>query len=122
MGGKIVHDDDVARRQGWDQTVFEIGAEDQPVHRSIDDKGRSDRIAAQTGDKSGDLPMPVRHAADEPLAAPATSAQPRHVGAGAGLVDEHQPRRIKRGLIFFPTLPRLSHVGAFLLAGVHDFF
>jgi hypothetical protein len=66
--------------------------------------------------------MTVRHAADHTSAARAPPAQPGHVGAGAGLVDEHQPCRVKRGLIFSPALARVGHVGAFLLRGVQDFF
>jgi hypothetical protein len=87
----------------------------------IDDKGRGHRAAAQGGDKRRDLPVAMRNPANQPAALRAT-AGPRHVGTGAGPVDEHQPRRIKRGLILSPTLPRRGHVGALLLAGVQDFF
>jgi hypothetical protein len=98
------------------------GQEDRAVHRVIDDKRRDDRLAAQGGDKGGDLPMAMRHKADQPRAAPGAAAGADHVGAGAGLVEEHQVRRIKRGLLVPPALARLGDVGALLLAGVQNFF
>ena len=66
--------------------------------------------------------MTVRDQANQPRAAPGPAAGSRHVGAGAGLVDEHQVRGVKRGLILAPALARLGHVGALLLAGVQNFF
>jgi hypothetical protein len=88
----------------------------------IDDKGRGDRAAAQSGDKGGDLPVAVRDPANQPRAAPGAAAGAGHVGTGAGLVDEHQVGGIKGGLILSPAFARLGHIGAFLLAGVQNFF
>jgi hypothetical protein len=78
--------------------------------------------AAQGGDKRGDLPVAMRHKTNQPPTARRAAAGPRHVGTGAGLIDEHQPRRVKRGLILSPTLPRRGHVRPLLLAGVLNFF
>jgi len=129
---EVVHDDDVAVAQGRDQALAHIGQENRAVHRVIDDKGCGDRVAAQPGDKGGDLPVGVRHKANQPRAAPRATAGSGHGGAGAGLVDEHQvPHgsspwaegpRVKRGLILSPALARLRDVRAFLLAGVQNFF
>ena len=88
----------------------------------IDDKGRADLAAAQSGDKGCDLPVAVRHKADQPRAAPRATTGSGHVGAGAGLVNEHQVGGIKRGLIFSPALARRGDIRAFLLAGVQNFF
>src|SRR5882762_7100180 len=66
--------------------------------------------------------LPPRHPADNPAAAFGAPAQPRHVGGGAGLVDEHQPRRIEVGLRGDPGGSRCGDVRPLLLAGVHDFF
>ena len=48
--------------------------------------------------------------------------RPRHVGRGAGLVDEDQLRRIKTGLAVLPGRPRRLHVRPRLLGGVRGFF
>jgi len=85
-------------------------------------RGEDNRAAAQAGDKGGDLPVPVRHPANQPPAARRAAAGPHHIGAGAGLVDEHQPRWIKRGLILSPALSCRGHVRPFLFAGVQNFF
>jgi hypothetical protein len=65
--------------------------------------------------------MTVRHATAEPLAAAAAAAKPGHVGAGAGLVDEDEPARVKRSLALFPTLARFGHVRPVLLRRVQGF-
>ncbi len=119
---EIVHDDEVAFGQGRDQALADIGQEDCAIHRVIDDKGRGDLAAAQSGDKGGDLPVAVRHPANEPRAAPRATTGSGHISAGAGLVDEHQVGGIKGGLIVPPALARLGDVGTFLLAGVQNFF
>ncbi len=66
--------------------------------------------------------MAMRYPADQARAAPRAATGAGHVGAGAGLVDKHQPGRIKVGLILLVSAAPLGHVGALLLAGVHDFF
>lgn len=43
------------------------------------------------------------------------AAKPHHIGRGCGLVDEHQPGRIKHALLSHPAPTRAGHVGALLL-------
>jgi hypothetical protein len=62
------------------------------------------------------------HPSDQPETASATPAPARHVGGRAGLVEKHQPPRIKPWLEVFPYQPRRRHVGALRLGGVHGFF
>jgi PKHD-type hydroxylase len=38
VGGQIVQDHDIARLEGWAKLGLDIGLEDAPVHRCIDDK------------------------------------------------------------------------------------
>ena len=52
------------------------------------------------------------------LAPPAAAMAPRHVGAGPGLVDEHQPLGIEVELAVEPLLAPLQGVGAILLGRV----
>ena len=71
-------------------------------------------------------PEAVRqHAADivdQPLATRSTAAQPHHRGVGGGLVDEHQPRRVKHALVAHPAAAGAGHVRALLLHRVQSFF
>lgn len=71
VGGQIVHDDNVAGHQRGSQAVLEIGAEDPPVHRPVDDKGCGYRIDPHPRHQGGGLPVTVRHATDQPGTAPA---------------------------------------------------
>ena len=50
------------------------------------------------------------------------TTQTRHLGGGAGFIDEDQLLRIKIGLSVEPVLPALGHVGPILLARVSAFF
>jgi hypothetical protein len=119
---QVIHDDDVAWRQGGQQALPDVFDKDRAGHRAIDDKGRGDRVVAQPGDEGHCLPMAPRHAADDPVAARRTAAQPGHIGGSAGFVDEDQPGRIESGLIRFPGDTRFGDVRPLLLGGVHDFF
>src|SRR6516164_10920126 len=66
--------------------------------------------------------MPLWHTTDQALAAPATAAQPHHLGIGGGLVDEHKVRRIKHALFSHPASARPRHVRALLLRRAQAFF
>ena len=49
--------------------------------------------------------MPMRHAGAQPRTARCSAAEPRHLGRSAGLVDEHQPIRVKVQLAIKPGPP-----------------
>jgi hypothetical protein len=106
IAGTTVAACEVAGHHGGDQAALDIGAEDLPGHGVVDDEGRGYGIGAQTGHKGGGLPMTVRHPPDQPRTAARAPTPAGHVGGGAGLVDEHQPARIKLRLEAFPQQPR----------------
>jgi hypothetical protein len=56
VGAEIVHDDDVADRQGGDEELLDIGLERQPVDRAVDHAGGGDGVAAQGGQEGAGLP------------------------------------------------------------------
>lgn len=125
MGCEIVHDHDIALFEGRRELSFDIGLEDAPIHRSVDDEGGGEPIAAQTGDECLRLPVPERRLGAKPLALRAAAAQAGHLGRGSGLVQEDQPVRLKphsrlaRGCPFFA---RLFDVGPILFARQQGFF
>ena len=45
VGRQIVQDDDIAFVEGWCELLLDIGLEDAPVHRGIDDEGGACRSA-----------------------------------------------------------------------------
>src|SRR3954453_7561389 len=58
----------------------------------------------------------------DPLAARATAIVPRHVGGGAGLVDEHQPLWVQRALSGPPRSALFGKLGPVLLFGPERLF
>jgi hypothetical protein len=119
---EIVHDDDVARRQGRDQDLLYIGLEGQPIDGTVDDTGCGQRITAQGGEEGAGLPMAMRHGADRALTAWSTGMGANHVGLDPGLVDEDQALCDQRRLLLAPRAPRGGDVGAGLLGGMECLF
>src|SRR5690606_15391535 len=70
----------------------------------------------------GGLPVAVRDADPEPLAAPAAPVAPGHVRRGPCLVDEDQALGIEIDLALEPGLALLQDVGPVLLGGVRGLF
>src|SRR5262249_10351428 len=68
------------------------------------------------------LPVAERRQPDQPLAHGTAAVAPGHVGAGPGLVDEHQPVQPQLGYVSGPVLSGLLDVGPLLLGGVDHFF
>lgn len=66
--------------------------------------------------------MAVRHTGPEALASGRAPVSAGHLGAGPGLVDEHQPGRIEFELVLEPGLSALQDVWAILLRGVGCLF
>ena len=80
MRGEIIHADDLAGRERWNQPLFEIAEKDFAVHRSVHDEWSGYTVLPQAGDKGRHLPVTVRNFGNESLAAPAASTRPGHVG------------------------------------------
>ena len=66
--------------------------------------------------------MPMRDGRQQAQAARAPAVAPGHVGAGPGLVEEHQALGIERRLAADEDAPRLGDVSALLLGGVQAFY
>ena len=50
------------------------------------------------------------------------TAQARHVGFGAGFIDENEALRVEMALLECPLFTAFFHVGAILFAGPQSFF
>src|SRR5580698_6197506 len=125
MDGQVVEDDDIAWLEGGGQLGFDVGLEDAPIHRRVDDERRGERAAAQAGDEGLRLPMSEWGLGEKLSAFLATAARARHLGGGSSLVQKHQPVRLKPHLRLTNAGPfpaRLLDVGAILLARPQSFF
>lgn len=121
VGAQIVHDDDVAGRQGRRQNLLDIGEELFAVDGAVEDTGRCDAVAAQSGQESRGLPMSEGRVSDQPLAFFASAIAGRHVGRSPGLVD-NQPSRIEAWLRFAPIGASGLDISPALLGGAKRLF
>ena len=119
---KIVHDDDVAGIERRSQHLLDVGEESGTGHRPVQHARYRHAAQPQTGNEGRGLPVPVRDGGTTPLAFGRSAVAPRHLGRGAGLIDEDQALRLKVDLPFEPRLPLCVDPRALLLGGVRGLF
>ena len=95
MARQIVHDDDVARPQVWNEDLVDIGLESVAVDRPVQHPRRDHAARREGGDKSRGLPVAMGHADAQAFAAPATAMRAGHLRRGPGLVDEDEAVRVE---------------------------
>ena len=122
MAAEIVHDDDVARLQRWQQDLFDIGAEAFPVDRPIEQAGSCEAVVPQRAEEGHRAPVAMWCEAAKASSFRCPSAQWNHVGLDPGLVDEDQTLWIKAGLPRSPAPSPASNVRASLLKSEQSFF
>ena len=59
MAAEIVENDDVARAQFRDEELLDVGAEDDPVDRTVDDARRGERIGSESRKEGERAPAAV---------------------------------------------------------------
>jgi hypothetical protein len=69
MAAEILHDDDIACPQFWNENLIDIGLERAPVDRPIENHRCDHARQAQVGDEGRRLPVAVRDGGTQPLAA-----------------------------------------------------
>ncbi len=122
VAAQIVHDDDSAGGEGWQQTLFDIGQKAGAVERAIEDTRSGNPVVAQRGHEGQRVPVPVRAGRAQPLASGTAAMRAGHVGLGPGLIQEHKPARIKLALPALPPAAAAHDVRAVLLGGHQTFF
>ena len=115
VGAEVVEDHDVARLEGWNEELFDVGVEAFAVDRPVEQAGRVDAVVAQRGEEGRGLPAAMRNLVEEPLALRRPAAQAGHVGLRPGLVDEDQSPGINEALIGSPSSAMAAYVRAILL-------
>src|SRR5260370_41598627 len=80
VGAEIVEDHSVARLEGRDEELLDIGAEAFAVDRAVEQAGRIDAVIAKSGKERGGLPLALRDLAHEARSLPRPAAHPSPVG------------------------------------------
>ena len=119
---EIVHDDDIARFQGWNEYLIDVSQKAPAIDRSIDHAGSIDPVRPQCRQESKRVPLAKWCLGKQAFAPLAPAMKASHIGLGPGLVDEDQLRRIELMLMPFPALTSPCDVRAILFAGVQAFF
>lgn len=117
MAAQIVQDDDSAWGKRRQQTLFDIGQEAGAVERAIEDTGSGNTVVAQRRHEGQRVPVPVRAGRSQPLASGAAAIAAGHISLGPGLIQEHEPARIKLALPALPPAAVARDVRAVLLGG-----
>lgn len=122
VGGQIVHDDGFAWHQCRRQNLFDVGQERIAIHRAIQQHRRGQPVDTQPSDKSRGHPMTVRHAGHATLPLWHASTQPRHLGGGAGFINEDKLGRIEIELLLKPSFACGGYIGPLLLGRMRRLF
>ena len=86
-----------------------------PVIGPSSTSGAMKPVLPQAGDEGGGPPVAVRRGVDQALAPRAAAVAARHVGGGAGLVEEDEARRVHVALPAAPAPALGGDVGPVLL-------
>lgn len=119
---QIVHDDDVAGREGGHQELLDILSEAPAVDRLVEHARGVDPVTAERREEGHCAPMTIGDLGMKPLANRRPAAQRRHIGLGPGFVDEDEARRIKPALVLLPLLSSPGDLWPELFGGQHAFF
>ena len=122
VGGEVVHDHDVAGLQGQGEHLLDIGQEPGPSHGAVEHHRGGHARQPQGPDERGLLPVTLRHAAPQLLAARRTPMSAGHLGGSSSLIDEYEPFGIEIELTVEPCLPAAQDVGTALLVRVCRLF
>src|SRR5262245_2867918 len=77
MAAEVVDDDDVARLEGRQQDLLDIGKEGLAVDRPVDDAGSVDAVAAKRGQECEGAPSALGYLGQQLLPARRPAAPPR---------------------------------------------
>lgn len=117
MAAEVVHHHHIARAQGWNEHLLDIGLEGCAIYRPVEDKWRVNPIMAQGCDERHGAPVTLWRATDQAFAFGSPAAQWCHVGLGPGLINEDKAARVDAVLMPLPARAAAAYVRAVLLFG-----
>jgi len=98
VAAEIIHDDDVAGLEDWNELLFDISSKAFAVDRTVEDAGGRELIAAKGAEEGQCPPVAMWREASHPIALRPPSAQRSHAGLDPGFVNKDQTPRIEPGL------------------------
>jgi len=122
VAASLVHDQDIAGREGRKQDLTDIDAEHLRVHRSLNGHAGGLAILPDRPDHGCRPPAAARCAGMETFSPGTASAPPRHVRFGRRFVEEDESRRVESLLEPAPDTARAGDIGAGLFRGPKRLF
>ena len=122
VDGQVVDHDDVARAEGGDENLLDVGQETDAVDRAVEDGRGVESGGPQRGQHGVRLPMPAGRVIVEPHAARTPPVAAEQVGRHPALVEEHIAIGLAKRLAVAPLAPRGGHISPALLVSVYRFF
>lgn len=122
VGRKIIADDDVSRLERGTKDVTDVFPKDHRVGGPLDDHASGLTAEADRPQHGSGLPMATGSMVMESLPTQGTTAQPGHVGLGAGLVQKDQSICRELFLLCLPETPFFHDIRTILFAGPQRFF
>jgi hypothetical protein len=119
---EIVHDDDVARFEGLNELLFNIGQKACAVDRAIKDARGGHLVATERRQKRHGAPMAMRGITVQAFAFRPPATDRRHIGLDPRLINEDQTFGIKLGLPRLPAPPAAGNIRPGLLKSEQSFF
>lgn len=122
VAGKIVHDEDVTRTQGWSQQPVDVRFEDPRVRWPVGNHRCARALIIDCMDQRCCFPMPMGNAIVNSLIAGPPAIPPRHVRLRAGFVEEDEFGDVQAILASRPSRAFLLYVRTLLLTCTQLFF
>jgi len=122
MATEIVEDDDVTGPERRGQELLDVGAEDDPVDRPVDDARFGERIDPECCEECQRVPTAVRRIAFEASAFRSPASQRRHIRLDPCLIYKNETLRVEAATSAMPADATPDHVRPLLLTGEERFF
>ena len=119
---QVVEHHDIIGFERRRQELLDVRAKRRAGHGPVEHQRRDDAALAEPGHEGGGAPVAVRHRRDQTVTQGAPAIAPGQAGGGAGLVEEHEARRVHEALPSPPAAALLDDVEAILLGGPQGFF
>lgn len=119
---EIVHDDDIARFEGLNELLFNIGQKACAVDRAIKDARGGHLVATERRQKRYGAPMAMRGITAQASAFRSPAADRCHIGLDPRLINEDQAFGIKPSLPRLPAPTAAGNIRSRLLKSEQSFF
>jgi len=119
---QVVHDDDIARREGWDQDLIDVGEEARAIDRAIKHGRGGETCHTERREKRRGVPASIGRVVGHAGAVEPAAIPPYEVRPYATFIEKYEPRGVEVGGRGVPHGPRERDVSAIVFRRAYRFF